>query len=120
MTDNVRHLFLVWAGLVIGVSLLATPVKFLAPDLSLEHALQVGRVTFRAMGATELVLLLLALALAARSSSIRWNTVKWPVVIGALLVFQYLLVLPLLAARTDEVMAGAPGGGLLRLPDLRG
>ena len=35
-----------WAGLVLGVSFVATPVKFLAPSLSLADALAVGRVTF--------------------------------------------------------------------------
>ena len=110
MNRNVRHLFLVWAGLVIGVSLLATPVKFLAPDLGLEPALQVARVTFRALSVTELVLLLLAFALTARYSPIRFHTMKWPLAIAVILAVQYLVVLPLLAARADDVATGAAPG----------
>ena len=49
MTQRLRNLFLIWAGIIFGVSLLATPAKFLAPDLSLTEALQVGRVTFRVL-----------------------------------------------------------------------
>lgn len=35
-------LAVLWAGLLLGVSFLATPVKFLAPSLSLPVALDVG------------------------------------------------------------------------------
>jgi len=37
---------LVWLGMLIGVSFLATPVKFVVKDLSLPVALQVGQATF--------------------------------------------------------------------------
>src|SRR5690606_35153067 len=37
---------LLWLGLLLGVSFLATPVKFAAPTLTLAVALDVGRVTF--------------------------------------------------------------------------
>ena len=35
-------LYLLWAGLAIGVAFLATPAKFLAPSLSLTVALELG------------------------------------------------------------------------------
>lgn len=44
-SETARRLFLLWAGAVIGVLFIATPVKFLAPDLQLTAALQVGRVS---------------------------------------------------------------------------
>jgi hypothetical protein len=54
---------LVWIGLLIGVSLLATPVKFRAPSLDLPVALDVGRHTFAAFNLVEIfALVLLALA----------------------------------------------------------
>lgn len=47
---SARSLFvaicLFWAGMLVGVSFIATPAKFLAPSLSLPVALEVGRHTF--------------------------------------------------------------------------
>jgi hypothetical protein len=35
-----------WAGMLLGVSFIATPAKFLAPSLPLAQALDVGRSSF--------------------------------------------------------------------------
>jgi hypothetical protein len=40
-------LITVWAGVIIGVSLIATPVKFQAPSLTLLKGTEIGRYTFR-------------------------------------------------------------------------
>ena len=110
MTQQLRNLFLIWAGIIVGVSLLATPAKFLAPDLSLSEALQVGRVTFRVLAATEVVLLTLAFVLVLLKPPVLTRSFLWPVVIAAVLLFQYAVLLPFLNVQTDEVMAGeAPG-----------
>src|SRR5690606_9509596 len=47
---------LVWIGALLGVSFLATPVKFLAPSLTLPVALDVGRQTFHWLNRVEIVL----------------------------------------------------------------
>ena len=101
-----RNLFLFWAGVAFGVSMLATPAKFLAPDLSLAHALQVGRVTFRVLAISEAVLLVAAFVLAALSANPSSRRFLWPVVLSAILVTQYLVMLPMIADQTDAVMAG--------------
>lgn len=44
---SVAIVSLVWAGMIVGVSGLATPAKFVAPSLNLPIALEVGRVTFQ-------------------------------------------------------------------------
>jgi hypothetical protein len=61
-----------WIGILVGVSFLATPAKFLAPSLSLPIALDVGRHTFAVfnkiewlLAATLLLLLVLRPAHAA-------------------------------------------------------
>lgn len=98
-------LALLWFGLVFGVSLLATPVKFLAPSLDLAVALDVGRHTFSVLNIVELLLLtLLALAIliAARTR---------PLVAGlmgllVILAIQSFWLLPALDARVDIYMAG--------------
>lgn len=55
---------LVWAGVVIGVSFLATPAKFLAPTLTLPVALYVGRHTFGVLRPVEIAWAALTLVLA--------------------------------------------------------
>lgn len=55
---------LVWIGALLGVSFLATPVKFLAPTLTLSVALDVGRQTFHWFNRVEIVLAIAALVTA--------------------------------------------------------
>lgn len=45
-----------WFGLVLGISVLETPLKFRAPGMTLALGLGVGRLVFRALNAAELVL----------------------------------------------------------------
>lgn len=110
MTQRLRSLFLIWAGIIVGVSLLATPAKFLAPDLSLAEALQVGRVTFQVMAVAEGILLTLACVLVILKPPVLKRSFLWPLVIAAILLFQYAVLLPFLNIQTNQVMAGeAPG-----------
>lgn len=60
----------VWAGVVLGVSFLATPVKFRATSLSYDAALEVGRVTFHYLVRIEWLLLsVLAVAMLVAPSA---------------------------------------------------
>lgn len=99
-------LALVWAGMLVGVSFVATPVKFAAPGLSLAVALEVGHVTFRLFSRIEWALaagLLLASAWTARR--------RLPVLAGllaALVALQAVWLLPVLDARVAAVVAGTP------------
>ncbi|NNC66197.1 MAG: hypothetical protein HKN84_15550, partial [Gammaproteobacteria bacterium] len=110
MTQQLRNLYLIWAGIILGVSLLATPAKFLAPDLSLTEALQVGRVTFRVLAVAEAVLLTLAFVLVLFKPPVLRRSFLWPVVIAGVLLFQYAILLPFLNFQTDQVMAGEVPG----------
>lgn len=110
MSQGLRNLFLVWAGVVAGASFLATPAKFLAPGLDMPVALEVGRVTFRALGAAEAGLLALAALIAAGRRPMDWRRLRWPAALGALLALQYGVLLPMLGAHTDQVMDGASDG----------
>ena len=95
-------------AILFALSFLATPVKFLADGVPIEHLLAVGRVTFRASAASEAVLLVLLVILARGRSRI----VACSVV--ALLAFQWLVLMPDLDARTLARMSGAvlPASGL--------
>lgn len=95
----------VWVGLTVGVSFLATPVRFTAASITRPVAFDVGRVVFAALNKAELVALVLLL-LATRISGL---TARWWS-IGALLTLivlaQGVWLIPELSARTDIVLAG--------------
>jgi hypothetical protein len=40
---------ILYAGILLGISFLATPIKFLVPLLTLPVALDIGRITFHAL-----------------------------------------------------------------------
>lgn len=94
-----------WLGTVIGVSFLASPIKFTAETLSREAAFDVGRVTFQAFAMLEWALggLLLICTLLARANV---KILIAPVALTLLVVFQGLNLLPALDARADMVIAG--------------
>jgi len=99
------RLLLVWAGFSIGVAFLATPVKFLAPSLSLPVALDVGRHTFGAYNRVELALLIGLIALAAGSAQRRRRFLALSVP-GVIVVVQALWLIPALDARVAVLLAG--------------
>lgn len=94
---------LVWMGIVLGVSFLATPVKFAAPSLSLPTALEIGRVTFHLLARVEWVLAV-GLIVTTRFSGLRlpWSAF----LVFAIVVLESLWLLPALAARSDVIIAG--------------
>lgn len=95
-----------WAGMLAGVSFLATPVKFQAGSLSLPVALEVGNVTFRAFGRLEwgLAIVLVATALVARAPRVGAGC---SVLVATVVAIQSLWLLPVLDARVAAVIAGS-------------
>jgi len=95
----------VWAGIVIGVSLMATPVKFQASSLAMPTALEVGRYTFRLLARVELCLLIAMIVFAglARPS---FAAVVMLIVVVLAVVVQRLWLLPALDARVAAILAG--------------
>ena len=98
-------LLLFWAGLLFGVSFLATPAKFSAPSLELAAAIDVGRQTFRVLNWAEMVLALGALAMVFGAPSKTW--VRAAVVLAAALVaLETVWLLPFLDSRAEVVIQG--------------
>ena len=94
----------VWLGLLLGVSFLATPVKFSAPSLTLPVALEIGRATFAVFNKVEwgTLVLLFILARAARISRETWSALG----LGGILAVQTFWLLPILDRRLGEIIAG--------------
>jgi hypothetical protein len=94
-----------WLGLLLGVSFLATPVKFLAPSLTLPVALDVGRHTFAVFNKVEwgLAILLLFLLLIGRRS---WLGSVAAIIAALLVLVETVWLLPLLDQRVSLIIAG--------------
>lgn len=96
---------MLWIGIVVGVSFIATIAKFDAPSLTLPVALDVGRHTFAPLARTEWglwVALVLVCSLAGRSR-VRIAAVA---ALAAILALEALWLLPGLDARVELVLAG--------------
>ena len=94
-----------WAGMTVGISMIATPVRFTAVSISRPVALDVGRVVFAALNKAELlalVLLLIIVRVSGRSREL-W---AWCGILILIVLAQGAWLIPELAARTDIIMAG--------------
>lgn len=95
---------LLWAGILFGVSFLATPAKFSAPSLTLPVAVDVGRSTFAVLNRVELGCAVLSLGLLAAGAS-RASVVRLALGLAALgLLLETLWLLPALEERAQMVI----------------
>ncbi|KUI24741.1 hypothetical protein AU196_15550 [Mycobacterium sp. IS-1742] len=98
----------VWLGMVLAISFLEAPLKFRAPGVTLALGLGIGRLVFRALNLSEV---LLAVAVVAAFVAHRPPVGAAVGAAGALgcLLAQVILVRPRLSRRSDAVLAGAEG-----------
>ena len=98
-------LALVWAGMLIGISFLATPAKFLAPSLTLPVALDVGRQTFGLFSLVEIVFgfVLVAAAFVTRHER---RVLIVAVLVGTCVALEVVWLLPVLDARVEIILRG--------------
>lgn len=91
--------------MTVGISMIATPVRFTAASITRPVALDVGRVVFTALNKIEflaLVLLLVVVRVSGRSASL-W---AWCSALALIVLAQGAWLIPELAARTDIILAG--------------
>lgn len=100
-----RSLASLWAGLILGVSFLATIAKFQAPSLTLPVALDVGRHTFSQLVRVEWLMSAVVIAALAIVKPRRAIVVAWAGSIG-LLVWEALWLLPILDQRVTVLLSG--------------
>jgi hypothetical protein len=102
---NPAWVCLVWFGMTAGVSMLATPVRFSAESITRAVALDVGQVVFAALNKAEfgaLVLLLILVRIGGLARSM-WAGCG---ALALILLAQSLWLLPALAQRTQQILAG--------------
>ena len=94
-----------WAGITIGISMIATPVRFTAQSISRPVALDVGRVVFAALNKAELAMLV-ALLIVVRVAGLTrqwWGICAF---LTLIVLAQGVWLIPELSARTDIVISG--------------
>jgi hypothetical protein len=95
----------VWFGMSAGISLLETPVRFTAPGITREVALDVGRVVFAALNQAEFIALILLLILVRISGRAR-RLLPACGALAAIQIAQAVWLLPELSARTQQILQG--------------
>ena len=94
-----------WTGITVGVSMIATPLRFTAETITRPVALDVGRVVFAGLNKIELAALVVLLVVVRVSGETR----RWWALCAALVLIvlaQGVWLIPELAARTDIIIAG--------------
>ncbi|MCV7076572.1 hypothetical protein [Mycobacterium szulgai] len=95
----------VWLGMVLAISFVEAPLKFRAPNVTLQIGLGIGRLVFRALNTVEVGFALVILALAASGPTAVRIFVALGVALAALAI-QLIAVRPSLTRRSDQVLAG--------------
>ncbi|EUA00298.1 putative transmembrane protein [Mycobacterium kansasii 824] len=98
----------VWLGMVLAISFLEAPLKFRAPNVTLQIGLGIGRLVFRALNTVEVGFALVLLALVVAGPTPGGVSVALGVALAAL-ALQLIAVRPRLTRRSDRVLAGQEG-----------
>lgn len=95
----------VWLGMVLAISFLEAPLKFRAPNVTLQIGLGIGRLVFRALNTVEVVFaVIILLTTIARPPPV--GVAAALAVAFAVLALQIGAVRPRLTRRSDQVLAG--------------
>ncbi|ETW21320.1 hypothetical protein [Mycobacterium gastri] len=97
-----------WLGMVLAISFLEAPLKFRAPNVTLQIGLGIGRLVFRALNTVEVGFALVLLALVVAGPTPVRISVALGVAVAAL-ALQLIAVRPRLTRRSDRVLAGQEG-----------
>ncbi len=95
----------VWLGMVLAISFLEAPLKFRAPNVTLQIGLGIGRLVFRALNTVEVGFALVIIAIVAAGPMPARITAAYSVALAALAV-QLIAVRPRLTRRSDKVLVG--------------
>jgi hypothetical protein len=98
----------VWIGMVLAISFLEAPLKFRAPNVTLQIGLGIGRLVFRALNTVEVAFALVIVAIVAAGPAPARIVAAFAVAIAALAI-QLVAVRPRLTRRSDRVLAGSGG-----------
>jgi hypothetical protein len=99
----------VWLGMVLAISGLEAPLKFRAPNVTLQIGLGIGRLVFRALNTVEVAFALVIVAIVAGGTPTPARVAVAFAVAICSLAIQLIAVRPRLTRRSDQVLAGSEG-----------
>jgi hypothetical protein len=102
----------VWLGMVLAISFLEAPLKFRAPNVTLQIGLGIGRLVFRALNTVEVAFAIVILAVildVGVDGPMPTRIAIAFAVAFAMLAIQLIAVRPRLTRRSDQVLAGSDG-----------
>jgi len=102
---NPAWICFLWVGMTIGVSMIATPVRFTAETITRPIALDVGRVVFAALNKAELAALVILLVV-VRASGRAMKLWGFCSVLVLIVIAQSAWLTPELAERTQMIISG--------------
>jgi len=95
----------VWLGMVLAISFLEAPLKFRAPNVTLQIGLGIGRLVFRALNSVEIVFAIVV-ATVILASPPPTGVILAFLTAFAVLAAQLVAVRPFLNRRSNKVLAG--------------
>lgn len=98
----------VWLGMVLAISFIEAPLKFRAPNVTLQIGLGIGRLVFRVLNTVEVAFALVIVAIVVSGPAPARLAAAFAVAIVALGI-QLVAVRPRLTRRSDSVLAGSAG-----------
>jgi hypothetical protein len=98
----------VWLGMVLAISFVEAPLKFRAPNVTLQIGLGIGRLVFRALNTVEVGFALVILPIVVAGPTPARIAVAFFVAFAAVAI-QLIAVRPRLTRRSDKVLAGSDG-----------
>jgi hypothetical protein len=98
----------IWFGAVCTISFMEAPLKFFAPNVTLELGLGIGRLVFHALNKLEIVLALLFLLSLVTTRPTPRSSFVMPALVFLILFLQTAWLLPALDARAESLLSGNP------------
>lgn len=95
----------VWLGMVGAISFLEAPLKFRAPNVTLQIGLGIGRLVFRALNRVEVIFAVVIMAFIVARPPSAGVIAAFAIALAALAA-QLAVVRPRLNRRSDKVLAG--------------
>jgi hypothetical protein len=95
-----------WLGIVVGISVIETPIRFRTPPITRSGAAMLGVAVFHALAYVELVLAIIAIAVAIVLRD------RWLIAIVAAVVtvaaIEHAFLVPVLAVRAEALVQNVP------------
>lgn len=100
----------VWIGIIIGLSFVETPLKFLAPGITTPLGLGIGRLVFIALAIIGWVILVVLTIIALPRPRESRGGLLLIAAMWVVMAVESLWLRPALAARSDAIIAGGDPG----------